>query len=281
MKHRSFFRTLAISAAILLVGGTVLWAVSRIVLQTGGQIRVYPNQETNVFLTPKTDEEIVLYPWTVMKPYGEVEPFYTQAEETDITEKLADAAGNCVSFFIKNGCVETVKAGKLMTDTDEKLLGMRDAIVDCTLWDFTEADAIYDKELPSHKETFSVSFAVQMEDPSLCYLEIVPLSAKQEGDETVGYEALCLEAKNAGKAASDNNRFVAFFNNYINLCAEFGLYESKAAYLVYDAVCSGEYTTFLYDGRAYFCYSFRGINLTVFCDPGTGRVLGFSAETTG
>ena len=281
MKYRPFFRMLAISAAILSVGGMLLWGVSRLVLQTGGQIRVYPSQRTNVFLTPETDEEIVLYPWTAMKPYREVEMFDPQ-EEADIAEKLANVAGNCVSFFIKNSCVETVVPGELMKDIDGKLLGMRGATVNCTLWEFTWEDANCEKELPSYEEAFSVSFAVRMGDPqTLCYLEIVPLSESSSGDEKAGYEELCLEAKNAGKAASDNNRFVAFFNNYINLCSEFGLYESEAAYSVYDAVCSGEYTTFLYDGRAYFCYSFRRINLTVFCDPGTGRVLGFSAESAG
>lgn len=288
MKRHSFFCTLAISAAILLVGGLLLWVAGRFLPEKDGQIRVYPRQDEKVFLTPETDEEIVLYPWAVMKPYEDIEKAGTQEEKADISERLADLAGDCVSFFIKNGCVQTVKAGKLTEDPDGNLLGMRDAIVDCTLWDFAETDVdfaetdvICDEEFPSREETFSVSFAVRMREPqTLCYLEIIPLSAKTDGDEKNGYGVLCAEAKNASKADPTENRFVRFFNNYINFCAEFGLYESEAAYSVYDAVCSGEFVTFLYGGRAYFCYTFRGVNLTVFCDPKTETILGFSAEST-
>lgn len=274
-------RMLLLALAILILGGAALWGVFRLLPDRTGQTRVYEPQGQNVFL-PETDEDIVLYPLSEVSE--ETPDEQSDPEETECTHELSmGIACNATAYFLQNCGITDSKDGIFLANDDRTLLGVQDAPVDVILWD--EQQTLYPKEVmeaddigttKGTEKQYLVTAVVNYKLPMLCYLELRPVGW-EPGTGTAGYEKLSELAKHP-KLGPEDNPFFFFAEQYSNFADAYGLLDAVEAMSVIDAVMSGDAVSFLYEGIAYFCYSYRGVNVTLLFDQQSGDFLGFSAE---
>ena len=270
---KTVLNTVLLTLAILVAVGAMLLTVFLLLPDRTGQIHSHETQKQSVFLTPATEEELVLYPW------GELAG--SKIEDDDMLGKIRGAVVDSLSFFLPEYWVKGYEGGTLFQTGDGLLTCVRDVRMTCVRIDKTEdpTEIFWDGETEAEEKTqvFSVSLGFLERGGLLpCYLEIRPVGEKPSGYDRQGYEELCRLAANPENEGANPFRDLCYaYNDYVGL---FGEPEKEQRQMLPNAVMSGKYATFLYENEAYFFYSDKNANVTVFCDPTSGRVIGFSVE---
>lgn len=252
---RSVLFTVLPAAAILIVGCLLLIGAHAFLPQYTGQYKEYSIDPTTLLPAGEDGDGLTLYPWNEL-----TFPYNGAFGVGDMEDALY---GWNIPLYELN-----LDHAEYLFNREQTVLGIRNI----TYYPYSPSSTEVDQDTYISHEPVAYTLSVALNQTfGICYLH-----AERERGETEekvlqsGYEQLCAQAK-----IPFNTDYSPFYLFYQWFSAQTDSYLTDGVIkLLYD----GAYSSFLYQGEAYFCYADSSLSMTLIIDASTCILTGFSLE---